>query len=131
MVNVDDILIVSYSLKWIESAKRAIGEQFRMTDFGEAKFIFGMDIVINIEIWTTSISHEHYTKELLEKYGIMDNTPSKVRMAPTHYRDGEVASDHDKVALTPHNTKPSVPSLGRELHMHVYKTERCMCDRRH
>jgi hypothetical protein len=42
LVYVDDILIVSDSLKWIESAKRAIGEQFRMTDLGEAKFILGM-----------------------------------------------------------------------------------------
>jgi hypothetical protein len=33
---VDDILTVS-DLKWIESAKHAIREQFRMTDFGEAK----------------------------------------------------------------------------------------------
>jgi hypothetical protein len=32
---------------------------------------------------------------------MLDNTPSKVPMAPTHYRDGEVASDNDKVALTP------------------------------
>jgi hypothetical protein len=43
LVHMDDILIVSDSLKWIESAKRAIGEQIRMTDFGEAKFILGMD----------------------------------------------------------------------------------------
>jgi hypothetical protein len=47
MVYVDDILTVSYSVKWIESAKRVIGEQFRMTDFGEAKFILGIDIVSN------------------------------------------------------------------------------------
>jgi histone deacetylase 1/2 len=45
LVYVDDILIILDSLKWIESAKRAIGEHFRMTDFGEAKFIVGMDIV--------------------------------------------------------------------------------------
>jgi hypothetical protein len=31
---------------------------------------------------------------------MMDNTPSKVPMAATHYMDGEVASDQDKVALT-------------------------------
>jgi hypothetical protein len=40
LVYVDDILIVSYSLKWIESAKRAIWEHLlRMTDFDEAKFL--------------------------------------------------------------------------------------------
>jgi hypothetical protein len=47
LVSVDGILIVSDPLKWTESAKRAIGEQFSMTDFGKAKFILGMDIVRN------------------------------------------------------------------------------------
>jgi hypothetical protein len=31
---------------------------------------------------------------------MLDITPSKVPMVPTHYRDGEVAYDHDK-ALRP------------------------------
>jgi hypothetical protein len=101
LVYVDDIIIVSYSFKSIESARRAIGEQFRMTDFGEAKFILGIDIVGSIEARTVSHSHEQYTNGILEKYGMMGNTPSKVPMAATHYiMDGEVASDQDKVALT-------------------------------
>jgi hypothetical protein len=101
LVYVDDILIISDSLKWIELAKRAIGDQFCMTDFGEAKFILGMDIIKNTEAGTISLSQEQCTKEIFEKYGMLDSTPSKVPMAPTHYRDGEVASDHDKMALTP------------------------------
>jgi hypothetical protein len=56
LVYVDDILIVSNSLKWIESAKRAIGDQFRITDFGEAKFIRGMIIVKSREAGTISLS---------------------------------------------------------------------------
>jgi hypothetical protein len=54
-VYVDDILIVSDSVKWIELAERAIGEQFRMTDLGEAKLL-GMDIVRNIEAETICLS---------------------------------------------------------------------------
>jgi hypothetical protein len=42
----DDLLIVCDCLEWIKSAKRNIGEQFRTTDFGEAKFILGMEIVM-------------------------------------------------------------------------------------
>jgi hypothetical protein len=72
-----------------------------MTDFGEAKFILGMDIVRNRETWTTRLYHEQRTKEILEKYDMLDSTSSKVPMAPTHYRDGKVASNQDKVALTP------------------------------
>jgi hypothetical protein len=85
LVYVDDILIVLDSLKWIESAKRAIGGQFRMTDFGEAKFFLGMDIIKNRESGTISLSQEQFTKEILEKYGMLDITPSKVAMAPTQY----------------------------------------------
>jgi hypothetical protein len=102
MVHVDDnTLIVSDSLKWIESAKRAIGDHFRMTNFGEAKFILGMDIVRNIKAWTISLSYYNYTKEIMEKYGMLDSTPSKVPIAPTHYRDGEVATKEDKVGFMP------------------------------
>jgi hypothetical protein len=101
LVYEDDILIVSNLLKWIELAKRAIGEEFRMKDFGEAKFILGMDIVINREAGTVSLSKEQYTKEILKKYGMLDNTPSKVPMASTHNRGGEVAFDQHKVAFTP------------------------------
>ena len=32
---------------------------------------------------------------------MLDNTPSKVPMAPTHYQDGKAACDQDKMALTP------------------------------
>jgi hypothetical protein len=57
-VNVDDILIVSDSLKWIESAKRAIGDRFRITDFGDAIVILGMIMVKNKEAGIISLSHE-------------------------------------------------------------------------
>jgi hypothetical protein len=58
LVCVDDILIVSDSLKWIESAKWAIGDQFRMAKFGEAKFILRMDIIRNIVAGAIRFSQE-------------------------------------------------------------------------
>jgi hypothetical protein len=48
-----------------------------------------------------SLSCTYYTKKILEKYGMLDNTPFKVPMARTHYRDGEVVSDQNKMALMP------------------------------
>jgi hypothetical protein len=101
LVYLDDLLIVSDSLEWITSAKRAIGERFRMTDFDEAKFILGMDIVRNREAGTISLSQEQCTKEMLENYGMLDGASSKIPMVPTRYRDGEVASDQNKTALSP------------------------------
>jgi hypothetical protein len=58
----------------------------------------------------------------MEKHGMFDNTPLKVPMAPTHYRDGEVASDHDKVALTPSEHETLRAILG-------YVNFLCMCTR--
>jgi hypothetical protein len=57
LVHVDDLLIVSDSFEWIESAKRSIGKESRMTDFGEAKFILGMDIEKNKEAMPMSLYH--------------------------------------------------------------------------
>jgi hypothetical protein len=73
-----------------------------VTNIGDAKFIVGTDIPINMKVWTiVSLSQEQHTKEILEKYGMPDSTPSKVPITPTHYQYGKVASDQDKVALTP------------------------------
>jgi hypothetical protein len=122
LVYVHDILIVSDSLKWIESAKRAIGEQFRMADFGEAKLILGMDMVRNKEAGTINLSQEHYTKEILETHGMVDITPSKVPIAPTHYRDGEATFDEDKMALPPSEHETFRAILGSVSFL-------CMCAR--
>jgi hypothetical protein len=53
---------------------------------------------------------------------MMDSTPSKVPMAPTHYRDGEVAPDHDKVALMPSEHETFRAILGSVIFI-------CMCTR--
>jgi hypothetical protein len=37
LVYMDDILIVSYSVKWIESSERAVGEKFRVVDLVRPK----------------------------------------------------------------------------------------------
>jgi hypothetical protein len=44
MVYVDDILVVSDSLDWVNTAKSHIRQQLNMTDFGPATSILGMDI---------------------------------------------------------------------------------------
>jgi hypothetical protein len=71
------------------------------TGFGEAMFILGMDIAMNMVADNVNVFHEQDTKELMEKFGMPGITPCKVPMAPTPYRDGEVAIDQDKVALSP------------------------------
>jgi hypothetical protein len=71
-----------------------------------------------------SLCHEQCTKDILEKYGMLDNTPAKVPMAPTHPRDGGVASDKDKVALTSAEHETFRAIFG-------YVSFLCMCTRLH
>jgi hypothetical protein len=93
-----------------------------MTGFGDAKFILGMNTITDKEAGIISLSQELYTKEILEKYCMLDNTPSKVPMAPTHNRDGDVASDRDKMALTPSEYETFRAILGSVNFL-------CMCTR--
>jgi hypothetical protein len=57
-VYVGAILIASDSLEWIDSAKRAIGNHFRMADFGEAKFVLEMDIARKRETGVIGLSQK-------------------------------------------------------------------------
>jgi hypothetical protein len=93
-----------------------------MTDFGEARFILGMDIVMNMAVGTTRLFLEQYTKVILEKCGMLESRPSKVPMAPTYYRDGEVASKSGQGGLDAVGTRdlPCYPRI-RELDVHVYE----------
>jgi hypothetical protein len=99
-------------------------------DFGEAKFILGIDIIGNKVAVTVSLSQEQYTKALLlEKYGTPDNTPSKLLTAPVHYRDGEAAFDLDKIALSPleHGTFSEILGSMNFIHVHVHTPRHCLC----
>jgi hypothetical protein len=53
---------------------------------------------------------------------MLDSTPSKVPMAHAHYRDGEVASDQDNMALTPSEHETLRAILGSVNFL-------CMCTR--
>jgi hypothetical protein len=56
------------------------------------------------------------------RFWTLDSTPAKVPMAPTHYRDGEVVSDYDKLGLTPPKHETFRAILGSVNFM-------CMCCR--
>jgi hypothetical protein len=53
-----------------------------MTDFGLATSILWMDISGDLPSGTFRLSREQYTTELLEKYGMLDNSPSTLPMSP-------------------------------------------------
>eukprot|EP00873_Tetraselmis_striata_P026749 jgi/Tetstr1/447013/TSEL_034471.t1 len=100
LVYVDDILVVSDSVDWIRSAKSATGAEFNMTDFGEAAFVLGMDLTRCWAASTIRLSQEHYTLELLEKYGMQDCSPARTPMGSGYYKDLASASDADKAPLS-------------------------------
>jgi hypothetical protein len=87
MACVDDIFAVSDSLDWVSVAKAHIRLQFNITYFGLATSIMSIDITRDLHASTFWLSQEQYTtKELLEKYGMLDNNPFTLPMFATHYR---------------------------------------------
>jgi beta-phosphoglucomutase-like phosphatase (HAD superfamily) len=80
-----------------------------------------MGIVWNMEARAINLACEQYTQDIMETYGMLERAPSKVLMAPTHYRD-EVASDQDKVALSPQEHETFRAILGTVNFL-------CMCTR--
>jgi hypothetical protein len=101
LLYVNDIFTVSDLLKWIELVKRAIWEKFRMSDFGEAKFILGMAIVGNKEARTISLHHEQHIKEILGKYCKLDKWTARHGRCPWHSRTIETERSHPTMTRWP------------------------------
>jgi hypothetical protein len=73
MVCVDDIMVVFDPRNWACAAKPRIRQQFNMIDFGDATSILDMEITRILILGTVRVSQQQCAKELLEKYGILDN----------------------------------------------------------
>jgi hypothetical protein len=72
-----------------------------MINFGDATPIMGMGINRNLPPDIVRMSHEQCTKELLEKYGMLDNNPSPYSMSSNHYCGVDFASPSEKAPLSP------------------------------
>ncbi|GMF57827.1 unnamed protein product [Phytophthora fragariaefolia] len=70
VVYVDDLTIMSKSLKLINNIKRKLSMRFKMKDLGDIHYILKMGVRRNRENKTMSISQHQYILDLLKKYKI-------------------------------------------------------------
>ena len=69
LVYVDDILVVAKNLADVQSVKDKLGEAFKITDLGEAKYFLGISLDRDRQARTLKMTQERLATELVGKYG--------------------------------------------------------------
>lgn len=75
LIYVDDMLLISPSIKSIEHVQKCLCDNFDMKDLGDAKKILGMNIVRDRKNSTISLNQVSYVKKILSKFK-MENAKS-------------------------------------------------------
>jgi hypothetical protein len=70
---VDDLLLLSNSLKGLTTLKRDLSRLFAMKDLGEAHYVLGIQIDRDRTARTLSISQREYVQKVLHRFGMMDS----------------------------------------------------------
>jgi hypothetical protein len=79
---VDDMGLISESLKRIIQDKEALSRFYQMTDLGEMGWILGIRITRDREKGTLALSQEKFIKEILERYGMSNSRPISTPALP-------------------------------------------------
>lgn len=67
---VDDLLLISTSLKYLYEIKKQLAQSFEMKELGEAHFILGIKIERDRSNRKLTISQSEYMKNILNAYGL-------------------------------------------------------------
>ena len=73
---VDDIVVMSDSLKLVEQFKRQIKNEYRVKDLGKLKIFLGIEF--SQKAGHVQMSQSKYCKNILERFGMMDCNPAKI-----------------------------------------------------
>jgi transposase InsO family protein len=71
---VDDLLLASNDMPFLQSFKDSLSQAFEMKDLGEAKYIVGLEIRRNRALRQLFLTQEGYIQRLLERFGLDDVT---------------------------------------------------------
>ncbi|POM80566.1 Integrase catalytic core protein [Phytophthora palmivora] len=74
VIYVDDLTIMSKSMRLINKIKAELSMRFKMKDLGNISYILKMEIIRNRVDKTMSISQHRYISELLKKYNIENSS---------------------------------------------------------
>lgn len=81
---VDDMLIISNSIKEIELIKEGLHNEFQMTDMSEAQTFVGIHIERDINKGTMKLSQQQYSKDILGKFEMTNckssATPMEIKL---------------------------------------------------
>ncbi|CAI7797598.1 unnamed protein product, partial [Closterium sp. NIES-53] len=70
LVDVDDILLFSSSMKEIQKVQQQLIKNFKCKTLGEVKYYLGMHVERDLDHRWLKLHQEKFIKELGEKYGI-------------------------------------------------------------
>ena len=83
LVYVDDILVVAKNLADVQSVKDKLGEAFKITDLGEAKYFLGISLDRDRQARTLKMTQERLATELVGKYGMKDSKVKSIPISPS------------------------------------------------
>jgi len=78
---VDDILLASRDIGFLQETKRFLTKNFKMKDLGEASFVLGIKILRDRSQGILWLSQESYIDKVLDRFGMKDSKPGDIPIA--------------------------------------------------
>ena len=82
----DDMLVASKSRPAIDKLKKDLSFKFEMKDLGEVKKVLDMEIERDYKGGKVSLTQKVYSKKVLQKFNINDNTKYVSTPAAPHFK---------------------------------------------
>ena len=85
---VDDLILASSADKMLQETKHALSSRFEMTDMGQLKYFFGIEIEQNIKSGTLTMRQTKFACDIQNKfkYGEQDASGSWTQTNQAHVR---------------------------------------------
>jgi hypothetical protein len=80
IVYVDDLIIANNNDEARAEFKQALNKRFKMKDLGDLSYILGIRVTRTPN--TLQFSQEHYTEEVLRRFGMWESNPKRTPMCP-------------------------------------------------
>jgi len=78
---VDDILLTSNDISFLQEIKKFLTKNFEMKDLGEASFVLGIKILRDRSQGIVRLSQESYIDKVLGRFGMKDSKPGDTSKA--------------------------------------------------
>ena len=81
-VYVDDLIILSDSMKTLQDVKQAMNHRFKMSDLGELKYCLGLEISRDRKNRLLRITQEKYIRDILQRFRMDTCHPVSIPLEP-------------------------------------------------